>query len=57
LRRLAREFKESLWKLYEAKIEYLHLGKIERGEINTTVISMKRIADILGVDVKKFFDL
>lgn len=31
----------------EAEIEYRQLGRIERGEINTTVISLLRLAEAL----------
>ncbi|MFY9152958.1 MAG: helix-turn-helix transcriptional regulator [Prolixibacteraceae bacterium] len=40
----------------EAEIEYRQLGRIERGEINTTIISLLRIAEVLKVDIKEFFD-
>ena len=40
----------------EAEIEYRQLGRIERGEVNTTIISLLRIAEILKVDIKVLFD-
>ena len=40
----------------EAEIEYRQLGRIERGEVNTTIISLLRIAKILNVDMKILFD-
>jgi transcriptional regulator with XRE-family HTH domain len=40
----------------EAEIEYRQLGRIERGEVNTTIISLLRIAEILNVDMKVLFD-
>lgn len=40
-----------------AEIEYRQLGRIERGEINTTIISLLRIADVLKVDISQFFFL
>jgi len=40
----------------EAEIEYRQLGRIERGEVNTTIISLLRIAEILKVDMKTLFD-
>jgi transcriptional regulator with XRE-family HTH domain len=40
----------------EAEIEYRQLGRIERGEVNTTIISLLRIAEVLKVDIKEFFD-
>lgn len=39
----------------EAEIEYRQLGRIERGEVNTTIISLLRIAEVLKVDLSKFF--
>ncbi len=41
---------------YEAGIEYRLLGRIERGEGNTTVISLIKIAQVLKVDVKELFN-
>jgi transcriptional regulator with XRE-family HTH domain len=41
----------------EAEIEYRQLGRIERGEINTTVLSLLRIAEVLKVEVKIFFEM
>ena len=38
----------------EANIEYRQLGRIERGEGNTTVISLLKIAEALGVEVSEF---
>lgn len=40
----------------DAEIEYRQLGRIERGEINTTIISLLKIAKILNVDIKILFD-
>jgi transcriptional regulator with XRE-family HTH domain len=39
----------------EANIEFRQLGRIERGEGNTTVASLVKIADALKVDVGVFF--
>ena len=39
----------------EANIEYRQLGRIERGEGNTTIASLLKIADALNVDIGKFF--
>ena len=41
---------------YDAEIEYRQLGRIERGEINTTIISLLKIAKVLNVDIKMLFD-
>lgn len=40
----------------EAEIEYRQLGRIERGEVNTTIISLLRIAEILKIEMKTLFD-
>lgn len=40
---------------HEAEIEYRQLGRIERGEVNTTIISLHRIATVLKVDITTFF--
>lgn len=40
----------------DAEIEYRQLGRIERGEINTTIISLLKIAKALNVDIKILFD-
>lgn len=38
----------------EAGIEYRQLGRIERGEVNPTVISLLKIAEAMGVEVHQF---
>lgn len=40
----------------EAEIEYRQLGRIERGEVNTTIISLLRIVEVLKVDIKMLFE-
>jgi transcriptional regulator with XRE-family HTH domain len=40
---------------HEAQIEYRQLGRIERGEINTTILSLKKIADALEIDIYQLF--
>lgn len=40
----------------EAEIEYRQLGRIERGEVNTTIISLLRISETLKVDMKVLFE-
>jgi len=42
---------------YKAGIEYRQLGRIERGEVNTTIISLLKIAEALEIDIKRFFDI
>jgi len=39
----------------EASIDRSHMGKIERGERNVTVLNMIRIAKALGTDVSEIF--
>ncbi len=39
----------------EAEIPKNQIGRIERGEINTSIFTLKRIADSLGVNVVEFF--
>ena len=39
----------------EANMEYRQLGRIERGEVNTTITSLIKIADALKVDIHDFF--
>ena len=39
----------------EANMEYRQLGRIERGEVNTTITSLLKIADALKVDINTFF--
>jgi len=41
---------------HETEIEYRQIGRIERGEINTTIISLVRIAEVLKVDISQFFN-
>jgi transcriptional regulator with XRE-family HTH domain len=39
----------------DAEIEYRQLGRIERGEGNSTVISLKKIATAMNVEMYQFF--
>ena len=39
----------------EANMEYRQLSRIERGEINTTITSLAKIADALKVNINDFF--
>lgn len=41
----------------EVEIEYRQLGRIERGEINTSIISILRISEVLRVDIYLFFQI
>jgi len=40
---------------FDTDMEYRQIGRIERGEINTTLISMLRISTVLKVDFHLFF--
>jgi transcriptional regulator with XRE-family HTH domain len=40
----------------EAEIEYRQLGRIERGEINTSIISLLRICNTLEIEMKNLFE-
>ena len=40
---------------HEAEIDYRQLGRIERGEGNTTIISLLKITNVLKVNVGDFF--
>ena len=39
----------------EADIEYRQLGRIERGEINTSIITLLRLSEILKIEVSTLF--
>jgi transcriptional regulator with XRE-family HTH domain len=41
----------------DANIEYRQLGRIERGEVNTTIISLLRISEVLKVEIGLFFNI
>ena len=38
-----------------AEIPINQIGRIERGEINTTLVTIKAIADALNIDVTELF--
>ena len=40
---------------HQANIDRSHMGKIERGERNVTVLNILRIADALGIDPSDIF--
>lgn len=40
----------------ELEIDYRQLGRIERGEINTTILSLKRISDVLQIPLSDILD-
>ena len=39
----------------EAEIEYRQLGRIERGEINTSIITLLRLSEVLKIEVYTLF--
>ena len=39
-----------------AEMEYKQLSRIERGEVNTSISRVAKLAEALGVDVKELFD-
>lgn len=39
----------------EADIEYRQLGRIERGEINTTILSLQKLTDVLKIELSQLF--
>ncbi len=41
---------------YKAEMEYRQIGRIERGEVNATVVTLFRIAEGLDVDIKELFN-
>lgn len=53
IRQLRKNHKMTMETLaYEADIKYRLLGRIERGEGNTTIISLIKIANALKLEVK-----
>ena len=40
-----------------AEIPINQIGRIERGEINTTLVTIKAIADSLNIDVAELFSI
>lgn len=41
---------------YESEIELRQIGRIERGEINTGIGSLKIIAETLGIHIKELMN-
>lgn len=39
----------------DSEIDFRQLGRIERGEGNSTIISLYRLAKVLNVDIYEFF--
>ena len=41
---------------HEAEMEYRQLGRIERGEVNTSVLSLLRICEALNIEMRDLFE-
>ncbi len=41
---------------FDSGIDFRQIGRIERGEINTTILSLFRIAETLQSDISCFFE-
>jgi transcriptional regulator with XRE-family HTH domain len=56
LRRIRKEQNFTMESLaFLSEIEYRQIGRIERGEINTTLLSVYRIAEVLHIDMYLLF--
>lgn len=44
------------WLASEANMESRQLGRIERGEINTSILALARISQALRVDIRELFN-
>ena len=57
LRRVRKKQKMSMEKLaHESEMEYSQISRIEKGQINTSISTVKILADSLNVSVKELFD-
>lgn len=43
------------WVAHEADMEYRQLGRIERGEINTSILALRRICAALDIEIMELF--
>lgn len=41
---------------YKADLDISQIGRIERGQVNTSVSVLQKIASALGVELKELFD-
>ncbi len=41
---------------YESNVPISQIGRIERGEINTTICTAKVLSEALGIDIKELFN-
>ena len=56
LRRIRKEQNFTMENLaYQTEIEYRQIGRIERGETNTTILSLLRISQVLKIEMNLFF--
>jgi transcriptional regulator with XRE-family HTH domain len=56
LRRIRKEQHFTMESLaFQSEIEYRQIGRIERGEINTTILSVYRIAEVLHIEIYLLF--
>ena len=56
IRRIRKEKNLTMQDLsFQSEIDYRQIGRIERGEINTTIISLLRIANAFNVEIALFF--
>ena len=56
LRRLRKEHHCTMESLaFQSEIDYRQIGRIERGEINTTILSVYRIAEVLHIEIYLLF--
>jgi len=57
LRKIRKSQKMSMEKLaHESSMEYSQISRIEKGQINTSISTVKLLADALEVDAKILFD-
>jgi len=57
LRAIRKAQKMSMEKLaHEAEMEYSQISRIEKGQINTSISTIKLLADSLNVPVRDLFD-
>ncbi|MGX7668169.1 helix-turn-helix domain-containing protein [Flavobacterium pedocola] len=40
---------------YEASVPRNQIGRIERGEINTTILTLSKICKVLKIEIKELF--
>ena len=56
LRRIRKDQKMTMENLaFHSEIEYRQIGRIERGEVNTTILSLLKISEALKIEMYLFF--